>query len=69
MITFSDPKKNYLRLKSKINKKLLETLNSGFYINSNEVKTFEKNFSKYLNVKHCIGVGNATDAIFRLYLF
>ena len=64
MITFSDPKKNYLRLKSKINKKLLETLNSGFYINSNEVKTFEKNFSKYLNVKHCIGVGNATDAIF-----
>lgn len=64
MILFSNPKKNYTRKKNKINQSLIKALNSGLYINSAQVKKFEKNFSNYLSVKYCVGVGNATDAIY-----
>lgn len=38
-------------------------LKSGWYILGNEVKLFESNFSKFLNVKYCIGVSNGLEAI------
>ena len=28
-----------------------------------ELEEFENNFSKYIGVKHCIGVANGTDAL------
>ena len=63
MILFSNPKINYLKHKKIIDQKIKKTLKSGSYISSNEVKKFEDNFSKYLKVDNCIGVGNATDVI------
>ena len=33
------------------------------FIGGNEVEKFEKNFSKYVNVKYCISVANGTDAL------
>ena len=38
-------------------------MNSNSYILGNEVKKFEKNFSKYLGVKYSLGVSNGTDAL------
>lgn len=63
MIFFANPKSEYLYLKKKINNKIKKILNSNSYILGNEVRTFEKNFSKYLGVKYCVGVSNGTDAI------
>ena len=63
MIYFANPKTEYLFLKSKIDKKIKTVLNSNSYILGNEVKKFEKNFSKYLGIKYSIGVSNGTDAI------
>lgn len=36
---------------------------SGNFILGKEVSGFERNFSKYLGVKYCIGVGNGLEAI------
>ena len=38
-------------------------LKSGWYISGNEVKLFEEQFSKYLGLKHCIGVANGLDGL------
>ena len=63
MIYFANPKSEYLYLKNKINKKIKDVLNSNSYILGNEVKKFEKNFSKYLGIKYSLGVSNGTDAL------
>ena len=60
MIYFKNPKSEYLYLKNKIDKKIRDVLNSNSYILGNEVKKFEKNFSKYLGVKYSLGVSNGT---------
>ena len=56
MIYFNYPKQIYLKYKSEINRKISDVLKSGNYINSNELLRFENSFSKYLKIKHCIGV-------------
>jgi dTDP-4-amino-4,6-dideoxygalactose transaminase len=38
-------------------------LTSGRYILGNEVQAFEREWAAYLRARHCIGVGNGTDAI------
>ena len=57
MIYFNYPKQIYLKYKNEINRKISNVLKSGNYINSNELLRFENSFSKYLKIKHCIGVG------------
>jgi len=43
--------------------KLQSFFNKGNYILSNNVRTFEKNFSKYLKVSYCTGVANGLEAL------
>jgi dTDP-4-amino-4,6-dideoxygalactose transaminase len=38
-------------------------LRSGWYIQGREVAAFEEEFAAYCGARHCIGVGNGTDAI------
>lgn len=64
MIYFNFPKQIYKLYKDEIDQRISKVLESGSYINSNELKKFESNFSKYIKVKNAIGVGNATDAIY-----
>ena len=40
-----------------------KVIDSGWYINGNEVSSFEKEFSTYVGVKYCLGVGNGFDAL------
>ncbi len=63
MIYFANPKSEYLYLKNKIHRKIRDVLNSNSYILGNEVKKFEKNFSRYLGIKYSLGVSNGTDAL------
>jgi len=63
MIFFANPKTEYVFLKKKIDTKIKKVLNSNSYILGQEVKNFEKNFSKYLGIKYSVGVSNGTDAI------
>ena len=63
MIFFANPKSEYNFLKNKIDNKIKKVLNSNNYILGSEVKSFEKNFSKYLGNKYSVGVSNGTDAL------
>ncbi|WP_298448168.1 DegT/DnrJ/EryC1/StrS family aminotransferase [uncultured Marinobacter sp.] len=38
-------------------------IDSGWYIQGNEVKAFEEEFADYCGSKHCIGVANGLDAL------
>src|SRR3990167_3073167 len=42
---------------------LQEVLQRGAFILQKECTDLEKNLSEYLNIKHVIGVANATDAL------
>lgn len=63
MIPLIDLKRQYEMLSSEINEAVLEVLKSGQYILGPKVLEFERKCSEYLNIKHCIGVGNGTDAL------
>lgn len=38
-------------------------IDAGWYINGNEVRLFESEFSQYCNTRFCVGVGNGLDAL------
>lgn len=63
MIKFLDLQKINLAHQEEIEKRLLETFRSGWYLLGNEVKAFEENLSKYISAKHAIGVANGLDAL------
>ena len=61
---------NFLNLRKQINgidKKIFNSIkkniNESSYIGGEDLLNFQKNFSKYLNVKYCLGVANGTDAL------
>ncbi len=71
MIKFLDLQKINLYHQEEIEKKLLETFRSGWYLLGENVKQFEKSLCEYTNSKHAIGVANGLDAlrlIFKAYI-
>lgn len=56
-------KKQYDLYKNEYNNKATEILNSGWYILGNEVKSFEKEFSNYIETKYCVGLASGLDAL------
>lgn len=63
MILFNNFKRQYQGIKRDINSALERVLENGWYILGKEVEDFEKNFSRYIGTKYCIGVASGTDAI------
>lgn len=62
-IPFLDLKSPHIELRAELEAAFDRTLNSGWYIQGNELKQFEKEFAEYCEVEHCIGVGNGLDAL------
>ena len=62
-IKFLDLLKVNDRFRTKIYEKIKSILDSGWYIQGEEVKKFESDFAKYCGVKHCIGCANGLDAL------
>jgi dTDP-4-amino-4,6-dideoxygalactose transaminase len=63
-ISFYDLKKINKKYENSLISSFKKVLKSGFFINNKEVDKFEKNFSKYCNVKFCTGVANGLEGIF-----
>lgn len=63
MILCANPRSQYLGKKKKILSAIKQTLNSERYVLGNNVSKFEKEFAKYIGVKHAAGVANGTDAL------
>ena len=63
MVAFLDLKKINSRYQKELKEACERVIDSGWYITGNEVKEFEKNFSKYCGTKYCVGVANGLDAL------
>ena len=63
IIPFLDLKSPHIELRAELQAAFERTLDSGWYIQGNELKEFEKEFAEYSEVEHCIGVGNGLDAL------
>jgi dTDP-4-amino-4,6-dideoxygalactose transaminase len=62
-IPFLNLKLPHIDLRKDLLEAFERVLDSGWYIQGNEVNLFEKEFAYYCEVDHCIGVGNGLDAL------
>lgn len=56
-------REGYLRHRQEIDDATRRVFESGWYILGKEVSQFEHQFAQWCGLKHCVGVGNGTDAI------
>jgi dTDP-4-amino-4,6-dideoxygalactose transaminase len=60
-VNFTNFPQEFKLLKKELIRKFIDLGNKGEYVLGGELKKFEKNIEKFLNVKHAIGVGNWTE--------
>ena len=53
----------YQKIQGEVDQAILDVVRSSAYINGPEVKEFQKDLERYLNVKHVIPCANGTDAL------
>ena len=63
-IPLVDLKVQYHSIKHEIDQVVQDVIDNTAFINGMYVKEFEEAFACAIGVKHCIGVGNGTDALF-----
>jgi dTDP-4-amino-4,6-dideoxygalactose transaminase len=63
-IPFVDLQSQYMSIKNDIDRVVADVISKSAFIGGSYVQSFEKDFAAYCNVKHCIGVGNGTDALY-----
>jgi len=63
-IPLVDLKAQYESIKDEIDAAISEVISKCAFVGGPFVESFEKAFAEFCNVKHCIGVGNGTDALF-----
>lgn len=62
-IPFLDLQKPHDELQEGLRTAFARVMSSGWYIQGNECKAFEREFAAYCETEHCIGVGNGLDAL------
>jgi dTDP-4-amino-4,6-dideoxygalactose transaminase len=63
-IPFVDLNAQYESIKEEIDEAIANVISKSAFIGGTYVKSFEAAFAEFCNAKHCIGVGNGTDALF-----
>ncbi|NIO17465.1 MAG: aminotransferase class I/II-fold pyridoxal phosphate-dependent enzyme [Deltaproteobacteria bacterium] len=63
MIKFLDLRKQYEAIKGEISGAITDVIRDSAFVGGKYVNKFEEEFAQYHQVKHCIGVGNGTDAL------
>ncbi|MDK1050693.1 DegT/DnrJ/EryC1/StrS family aminotransferase, partial [Cronobacter sakazakii] len=63
MINFLNLKKINEKYKTELMQALENVIDSGWYINGQQVANFENEFATYCGTKHAIGVANGLDAL------
>jgi len=58
-----DPATPLLPLRDELHAAAVRVLDSGSYVLGPEVEAFEREFSRYVGVRECVGVANGTEAI------
>ena len=62
-IQFVDLKAQYIAIKSEVDTAIQKVVSNTAFVGGKYVKKFESEFADYCDAKHCIGVGNGTDAL------
>jgi dTDP-4-amino-4,6-dideoxygalactose transaminase len=62
-IPYLDLKAINAEIQDDLNQAYSRVLKSGWFIQGEELDSFEKAFADYVGVKHCVGVGNGLDAL------
>jgi dTDP-4-amino-4,6-dideoxygalactose transaminase len=63
MILFGDLKREYAETGERVADALTRVHTSGWYVLGRELESFEQAFASAMGAKHCVGVGNGTDAL------
>ena len=63
-IPLVDLKGQYEGIKEEIDKAIAEVISKTAFVGGPFLDSFEKAFAEFCQVKHCVGVGNGTDALF-----
>lgn len=63
-ISFVDLYSQYASIKEEMDTAIQSVIRDSAFIGGKYHKSFEENFAAYTGGKHCIGVGNGTDALF-----
>ena len=63
-IPLVDLKRQYDSIKEEIDSAMSEVISKSAFVGGPFVESFERSFASFCGVKHCIGVGNGTDALF-----
>ena len=63
MIPFLDLKELNTQYKAELIEACTRVIDSGWYIQGNECKEFDKEFASYCGAKYAIGVANGLDAL------
>ena len=67
MIPFLSLKDITVKYADEINAAVTRVVNSGWYLQGQENKTFECHYAEYIGVNHCIGCANGLDALIWIY--
>jgi dTDP-4-amino-4,6-dideoxygalactose transaminase len=62
-IPFVDLQAQYQRIKPEIDAAIQQVVDATAFIGGKKLSAFEQAFAEYCGVKHCVGVGNGTDAL------
>jgi dTDP-4-amino-4,6-dideoxygalactose transaminase len=63
VIPFLDLGAAQAELRAGIDAAVARVIDSGWYIGGKEVDAFESEFARYVDARHCVGVGNGLDAL------
>lgn len=63
MIKYCDLYKINSAYDKELERAILRTVSSGWYIRGGEVSDFEESFARYCGCSHCIGTGNGLDSL------
>lgn len=63
MVKFLDLAAQYQTIQQEIDKAICDVIAKSAFIGGEYVSQFEQEFANYIDVAHCIGVANGTDAI------
>lgn len=63
IVPFLDLKTINNELRQELSRAFERVMDSGWYIQGEELKLFENEFATYCNTEYCVGVGNGLDAL------
>lgn len=63
-VRFVDLRTQYENIRDEIDSAIRDVISESAFVGGRFVRSFEENFAAHIGAKHCVGVGNGTDALY-----